>query len=182
MNKKHVVVATVILALLAGVGWALFSGEDAELAEAKEMRDEMLQEIDTLSDDERRTQFESLRDKTRDFSEEQRRDFGNGMRQFFMRRVDQLLAMPPEEQNRELDKWIDRMEKARKDREGKDRGGDMSSAERDQRRKERLDRTTPAMRGKLDAMKDLFNNRREQRGLGPMQGGGGMFGGRGGRR
>ncbi len=189
MEKKHVVAATVILALLAGVGWALFSGEDAEFVEAKQMREEMFQEIDTMSSDERRAGRDALREKMNNFSQDQRREFGQGMRQFFMSRVDNLLEMPPREQRQELDKWIDRMEEMRENREPRGeggpggRGGDMTPAQRDQRHKERLDRTTPEMRAKRDAMRDLMNRRREERGLDPIQGGGGMFrGGRGGPR
>ncbi len=183
MNKKNTLAATIILALLAGVAWALFSGEDAELVEAKQMRDEMLQKIDTLSSEERKSGREAIREKMNNFSPDQRREFGRGFRQFFMKRIDKLLTMPPEEQQQELDKWIDRMEEMRGNREARgnegrsDRGGDITSAERDQRRKGRLDRTTPEMRAKMDAMKDLINNRREERGLEPIKGPRGMFGG-----
>ncbi len=182
MNKKLAVAATLILALLAGVGWALFSGEDVEVAEANQMRDELFQKVETMSPEERRTGREAIREITRDFSQDQRRAFGRGMRQFFMKRVDKLLAMPTEEQSKELDKWIDRMEDMRANREARgdggrgDRGGDLSQAERDQRRKQRLDRTTPEMRAKRDRMKDLINERREERGLEPIEGGRGMFG------
>ena len=188
MEKKHAIAATIILVLLAGVGWALYSAEDKELAEAKQLRDEMLNNMDTLTDEQRRAQRDALREKTNNFSEAQRREFGQGFRQFMMQRVDKLLAMPPEEQKQELDKWIDRMEERRAgggerggrgEGRGGDRGGDMSPAERDQRRKQGLDRTTPEMRAKMDAMKDLINQRREERGLDPIQGPGGrgMFGG-----
>lgn len=180
MNKKNTTAATVFLALLAGLAWALFSGEDAEVAEAKQMRDELFQKAEGMSHDERRANFESLREKTRDFSEDQRRAFGQGMRKFFMKRVDQLLTMSPEERNKELDKWIDRMEERGANREGREgrgnRGGDMTQAERDQRHKQRLDRSTPEMRAKMDRMKDLINDRRADRGLDPLQGGRGMFG------
>ncbi len=189
MKKKHVLAAAVILMLLAGIGWALFSGEDAKVAEAKKMRDEMFQNIENIPPEERRAQFELLREKTRDLTESQRREFGQGMRQFMLQRVDRLLALPPAEQRAELDKWIDRMEDRNKNREAgggrgdRGRGGDMSSAERDQRRKERLDRSSPMMRAKMDTMKDLINERREERGLEPIEGPGGMFGrGRGGPR
>ncbi len=183
MNKKHFAGAAAILVLLAGVGWAMgfFSG-DSELAEVEKMRDDLLQKVDTMSADQRRAEFGALRERARDFSPEQRQHFGQGMRQFMMQRVDRLLDMPPEEQNLELDKWIDRMEGFRTDREargGGDRGADRSSAERDQRRKERLDRSTPAMRAKMARMRNLINNRRGQRGLPSVEGGGGMFGGRG---
>ncbi len=183
MNKKHALSATVILVLLVGLAWALFSGEDAELAEAKQMRDELFQKADTMSTEERHAGREAIRERMQDFSPDQRREFGQGMRQFFMQRVDKLLAMSPEVQTQEIDKMIDRMEEMRGNREARgddrrgNRGGDMSSAERDQRRKQRLDRSTPEMRAKMDAMKDLINQRREDRGLEPIEGHRGMFGG-----
>ena len=178
MNKKYRVAAAVILLLLVGIAWALFpGGEDSQVAEAKQMRDEIFQEIDTTNHGELRAQFESLREKTRDFTQNQRRAFGRSMRQFMMNKVDNLLALPPEQQTQELDKWIDRMEEMRKNREPRgDRGANMTQAERDQRRKQRLDRSTPQMRAKMDRMKDLINQRREQRGLDPIEGGRGMFG------
>lgn len=185
MNKKHAVAAVVILTLLAGVGWALFSGEDAAVIEAKQKRDELFKKIDTLSREERRAEFEALRDSAKDLSEDQRRELRQGGRQFMMQRVDRMLAMAPAERNEELDRMIDRMEERRQEgdageRGGRgDRGGNMSSAERDQRRKQRLDRSSPQMRAKMDKMKDLLNQRREERGLEPVQGGPprGMFGG-----
>ena len=55
----------------------------------------------------------------------------------------------------------------------------MTAAQRDQRGKERLDRSTPEMRAKMDRFRDMINDRREERGLEPIEGG---RGGRGGRR
>jgi hypothetical protein len=41
-----------------------------------------------------------------------------------------------------------------------------------------LDRSTPEMRAKMDRYRDLMNQRRQERGLEPLEGGGrGMFGG-----
>lgn len=182
MKKKHVVIASVITLLLVGVVWALYNRPDPAVAEAKQMRDEMLKNMDSMTGQERRAQFETLRDRMRDFTPEQRREFGSGMRQFMMQRVDRILALPPDQQRAELDRIIDQMEEFRQNREPRgerpDRGGNMSAAQRDQRRKQGLDRTTPEMRGKMDAMRDLLNDRRNERGLEPMRGGGrGMFGG-----
>ena len=184
MNKKHAIAALLILALLAGVGWALFSGEDAAVIEAKQKRDELFKKIDTLSPEERRAEFDALRESTQNLTEDQRRQVRRGGRKFMMQRVDNLLAMAPAERNQELDRMIDRMEEARQNRDGDrgprgDRGGNMSQAQRDQRRKQGLDRTSPQMRAKMDQMKDLINQRREERGLEPVKGGPprGMFGG-----
>lgn len=182
MERKHVVGAALILVLLAGVGWALFSGEDAELAEMKQMRDDMLKNSESLSDEDRRATRDAFRERAKNLSEDQRRELGRGFRNFMMQRVDNLLAMPPEQQRAELDKWIDRMEergKNRGDGEGRGpggRGGDMSPEQRDQRRKQGLDRTSPDMRAKLDQLKDLVNDRRKERGMEPVKGGRPMFG------
>ena len=177
MNKKNAITATVILALLAALAWAFFPSEDPKLAEAKQMRDELFQKVDSMNPQQMRAGREAIREKTRDFTQSQRRAFGRGMRQFMMNKVDNLLALPPEQQTQELDKWIDRMEEMRKNHEPRgDRGANLTQAERDQRRKQRLDRTTPQMRAKMDRMKDLINQRREQRGLEPIEGGRGMFG------
>lgn len=182
MEKKHVIGALVLLLLFAGVGWALFAGEDAELAEAKQMRDDMLNNMHKMSDEERRATRDAFRQRANTLSEDQRRELGRGFRQFMMQRVDQLLAMPREEQVQELDKWIDRMEERRQNREANGgegrggRGGNMTPEQRDQRRKQGLDRTSPEMRGKMDTMKDLINERREERGLEPIQGGRPPFG------
>jgi hypothetical protein len=182
MKKKNAVIVAILLVLLAGVGWALFSGDDAAFVEAKQRRDEIFQKLDTLSSEERRAEFQSLRKLTENLSEDQRRALWGSGRQYMMQRVDQLLALPPAERKQELDKMIDQIEKWRKDSAGNrgGRGGDRQAewenrteAERDQRRKERLDRTSPEMRAKMDLMRDMMNQRRKERGMEPMQGGGG---------
>ena len=176
MNKKHAVAAGFILVLLAGVGWALFSGEDAELTEMKQMRDNMVNNMETMSQEERRATRDAFRERARNLSEDQRRELGRGFRELMMQRVDRMLAMDPNERNQELDRIINRMEERRQNREAGgegrrgDRGANMSQAERDQRHKQRLDRTSPQMRAKMDQVKDLINERRQQRGLEPVQG------------
>ena len=185
MKRKHAVTAVVLLALLSGVGWALFSDEDHVVVEIKQKRDELFQKIDTMSDEQRRAEFDALREQTRELSEEQRHEVWKGGRKFMMQRVDKLLAMTKDEQNKELDKWIDRMEERRNNREARgdqDRKGPPGGGGRGRSGKGRLDNSSPEMRGKMDAMKDLINDRRKARGLEPIRGGRGMFGGRGGPR
>lgn len=177
MNRKRGVVAVVMVVLIVGAGWAWLSGGDAAAVEAKQKRDELFQKIDTLTPEQRRVEFASLREMSKDLSEEQRRELRRGGQQYMMQRFDKLLTMPPKERNRELDKIIDRMETDQGDRKRDDRGRDMSQAQRDQRRKERLDRTSPDMRAKMDLLRDMINDRRKQRGMEPVNGGGrGMFG------
>lgn len=195
MSRKHVMTGVGVLILALAAGWAMgFIGTDAEVAELERLRDERFQNRDAMTDEQRRAQFEGFRERIRGLSDEQRRQFFESSRPMFQRmineRMDEFLAMSPDEQRAEIDKRIDQMEERRKEREasGDNQGGnrrnDMSPEQRDQRRKERLDHTTPELRDKMDQIKDLFNKRREERGLDPIDRPGGGFGrpGRGGPR
>jgi len=177
MGKKHVISAAVILALLAGVGWALFSGEDAEVIEAKQMRDEILEKRDVMSPEERRAAFDSLRKRTRDFSDEQRQSLRGGQR-FFTKRYDEIVELPQKEQVAEIDKMIARMEEMREGRaglEGRSGEGRVGAGGRGGGGgKGRLDNSTPETRAKRDAMRDMINDRLAEQGREPMQGGGGF--------
>ena len=195
MNKRKTVIGVVTLLIAVGAGWALgfFDQIDPEVAELQQLRDEAFQRRDQLTEEERRAQFRAVRERVDGLSEDQRRAFHEGGRERFqqmmLQRMDEFYEMSPEEQAEKLDENIDRMEERRANRDqagggGRpDRGrGDMTAAQRDQRSKERLDRSTPEMRAKMDQFRDMMNERREQRGLEPIRGGRGMFGGRGGRR
>ena len=188
MNKKYVFSCAVVLLVVLAASWAMrfFNGKDPAVAELEQFRDETFKKADTMSDDERRSNFEGFREKIQELDEGQRRQFFEASRPMMMQwinqRMDRLFSMEPLEQEKELDRWIDRMEEGRKNREangggrrGRD-GGEMSQEQRDQRRKERLDRTTPELRAKFDRMKDLINERRAERGLDPIRVGREMFG------
>ena len=190
MDKRKTAIGAVTMALVLGVGWALgfFDRSDPEVLELQKMRDEAFDRRDQISEEERRTQFRAIRERVEDLSEDQRRAFHEGLRERFQQRMEQFFAMLPEEQTERLDELIDRMEERRANRDqagggGRPGGGrgDMTAAQRDQRRKERLDRTTPDMRAKMDRFREMLNDRREQRGLDPIEGGRGFFGGRGAR-
>ncbi len=197
MNKKKTSIGAVMLVLVVGAGWAfgLFDTADPQVAELQKLREETFGRMDQMSDEERRSQFQQFRQRVEGLSEDQRREFREsgreGFQQMMLQRMDRFFAMSPEEQTKELDEMIDRMEEWRANREqgggggsGWGRGGGrgkMTAAQRDQRGKERLDRTTPEMRAKMDRFRDMINERREERGLEPIEGGRGMFGGRGGR-
>jgi hypothetical protein len=184
MNKKWTFVAVVSLLSIVGVGWAasFLVGGDPQIAELEQMRDEGFQRAEGLSDDQRRAQRDQFREKLHNLSEDQRRQFFEKSRgqfqQFAMQRMNAFFAKSPEEQRETLDQMIDRMEERRKQRDAEGRGGegkrggrsDMTPQERDQRRKQGLDRSTPEMRGLRDAFRDMLNDRRQERGLEPMQG------------
>jgi len=190
MNKKKTAIGAVMLALVVGAGWALgfFDTTDPQVAELQKLREETFGRMDQMSDEERRSQFQEFRQRVEGLSEDQRREFFESSREGFqqvrVQRMDQFFAMTPEEQTKRLNELIDRMEEWRANRGqggGWGRGGgrgNMTAAQRDQHSKQRLDRSTPEMRAKMDRFRDMMNERREERGLEPIDGGRGMFGGR----
>jgi len=195
MDKKKTAIGAVMLALVVGAGWALgfFDTTDPQVAELQKLREETFDRMDQMSDEERRSQFQEFRQRVEGLSEDQRREFREsgreGFQQMMVQRMDQFFAMTPKEQTKRLDELIDRTEEWRANRDqaggggsGWGRGGggrgNMTPAQRDQRSKERLDRSTPEMRAKIDRFVDIMNERREQRGLEPIDRGRGMFGGR----
>jgi len=196
MNKKNVAIAAAMLALIVGAGWALgyFDSTDPEITELQKLRDETFDRREQMSDEERRASFEQFREQVDKLTEDQRRQFFESGRERFQQamveRMDRFFEKTPKEQEKELDEMIDRMEEWRKNRGdgGGARGGpggggrNQSPAARDQRNKERLDRSTPEMRAKMDRFITKMNERREERGLEPVGPGRGMFGGGGGRR
>jgi len=183
MNKKWTVVSIAVLLLMIGVGWlAGFLSEDPKIAELERLRDERMRHAQNMSDDQRRAHRDQFREKLQELSEDQRHRFFENNRgqfqQFAMQRMEEFFAKSPEEQRESLDKMIDRMEEHRQQREaggnGRKMGGNPNSTRtpqmRDQRRKQRLDRTTPEMRSMRDAFRELINKRRQERGLEPIHG------------
>jgi hypothetical protein len=192
MNKNWLTLSIIVLVLIVGVGWAAgFFDSDPQVAELQQFRDEALKRADDMPEEERRAQFEGFRKKVRELSDEQRHKFFESSRsqfqQFAMKRMNNFFAKSPEEQQQSLDQMIDRMEEWRQQRADNgngdrgDRGnrGNMSPQQQDQRRKQGLDRTTPEMRANMDRFRDMLNDRRQERGLDPIQGGRGRFHGHG---
>jgi uncharacterized membrane protein YgcG len=190
MDRTKTGIALGVVALLAVAAWALgyFDGADPLVAELQQMRDENFQRMDQMTDEERRAQFQQFREKVDQLSDDQRRQFFEGGREEFqgrmLERMNEFFAMPPDQQKKELDEQIDRMEQWRSQREadggqarggggppgGGPRGGGGGGGG-----KARLDRSTPEMRAKMSRYFDMLNARREQRGLEPMTGRGGRF-------
>ena len=189
MNKQKLTIGLVALALLVGVGWGLanYPWEDPELAELEQLRETSFQNRENMSEEQRREAWGQMRDKIEKLPEEKRREFFESGQPMFQRmineRLDTFFALSKEEQNAELDKRIDREENRSSNGGGEGRGrrggpgrgdwGNMSQKERDKRRQERLDRTTPELRAKFDKYRDMLNARRKERGLPPSSGRGG---------
>jgi hypothetical protein len=182
MDKRKFTIGTIVLLACIAAAWmfGLFGGTDPVVAEMQQLRDQMRD----LPENERRAQWESFRQRWDSLTDAQRdalRGDRGRWQQVAQQRMDEFFQLPPSEQQQRLDDMIDRMEQRRKeraqnpnanrgDRGGGDRGRNLTDAQRDQRRKERLDRTSAKMRAQLTEFGRRMNERRAERGLPPMQG------------
>jgi hypothetical protein len=105
-------------------------------------------------------------------------------RKRFQQELEKYHRMSPAEKNHYLDERIDQMEKMRQQMAQRNRSGTGgpatfgagpggpgfggSAEDRERRRKERLDQTTPEFRALMDQFRKDMNARRQQRGLSPM--------------
>ncbi len=185
MDKRKLTIAVTTLLVLAAAAWAfgLFGGTDPVVAEMQQLRDQMFENRD-LPDAERRAQWDNFRQRMDGLTDAQRDTLRDGGRerwqQFAQQRMDEFFQLPPDQQRERLDEMIDRMEQRQRERaqnpnanrggRGGDRGGNMTEAQRDQRRKERLDRTDPKMRAQFTEFGRRMNDRRAERGLPPIEG------------
>ncbi|MEM8865882.1 MAG: hypothetical protein AAGF31_10100 [Planctomycetota bacterium] len=211
MTRSRIAIAATSVALLAAAAWGfgLFGGEDGEV---EAIRQQMANRSELSEADQ-----QAVRDRIRNLSDNQRQQLFRPMMQAgfdrMRQRYNDLLAMPDDQRRAELDRMIDQMEDRRREwearraereanrgaggGEGRGAGGgeggrrgfsQMSEAERDQRRKGMLDRTSPEMRATVTSMMNMVNDRREERGMEPLSSpralfaGGGFRGGRGGPR
>lgn len=188
MNARKILYAVGGLLVLLAAAWmfGLIGRTDPVVAEMQQLRDQMR----NLPEDQRRAQWDAYRQRFEALTDAQRdalRGDRGQWQQFAQQRMDEFFQLPPDKQRQRLDEMIDRMEQRRKERErnpnanragrGGDRGRNMSEAQRDQRRKERLDRTSPKMRAQFTEFGRRMNERRAERGLPPVEGRGGRGGG-----
>jgi hypothetical protein len=191
MDKRKVTVAATVLLAVVAAAWAfgLFGGADPVVAEMQQLRDEMFANRD-MSEADRRAQWNAYRQRMDGLTDAQRDALREGGRerwqQFGQQRMDEFFALAPAEQTKKLDEFINRMLERQKNPNanrgpgdrggGGDRGRNMTDAQRDQRRKERLDRTSPKMRAQFTEFRRRMDDRMKERGLPPMEGGPGRGG------
>jgi hypothetical protein len=175
MDKRKVTIGTVVVVLLAVVSaWALglFGGTDPAVAELQQMGERMFDgDLPEAERDQLRGDF---RERIRSLSDEERRAFFDASRDRWMgrieQRMDEFFAMPPADQQQRLDEILDRMNRPRTERPGRDRGGrgnwgTMSEAQRDERSKRRLDRTSPKLRAQFTEFRRRLEDRANARGM-----------------
>jgi hypothetical protein len=171
-NPRRLAIRGGVLAVVAVGAWMTWHfWPNPHLARARALREQLAGEAgQALSSEERRELWAKVRAETKHLSPEQRRNLWQEQQRHMMQKYQSL---SPQEKIAFLDGQIDRMEQFRRDRpQNADpngaaaRGRFLSPEERDRRRRERLDLTTPEDRAlRHEFFKDL-QARRQLRGLG----------------
>ena len=180
------------LVALAALGWWLgwfAPGEDPQITELLQLRDEQMAKREELSPEDRQAQRASFGEKMKGLTDQQRQAFFQASAPIWMKmaeaRMDQFLAMSPEEQKKELDRKIDEQLAREKNPQaggggpgggwGGGKGGPPSPQRVDEFRKKMLDWTTPEQRAKFQSSMQMYQQRMKERGLEPKPGGGRFF-------
>lgn len=131
-------------------------------AQQSQYRDQLRQQIDALTPQQRELFFDANRSRFEAFAQQ---------------RMDAFFAMSKTDQQKRLDEIIDRMSQPRNNGRGNgergpqagrgDRGGwaNMTEAQRDERSKRRLDRSSPKMRAQFSEFRKKLEARAKERGI-----------------
>ncbi|MEQ8847399.1 hypothetical protein [Botrimarina sp.] len=188
-NKRRWPLAIVALLLLCGAAWAL-RGErvDPAVAELEALRSK------AFADDATDSQRQAFRDQVRQLTDEQRQQFFQrsrpDMRARIAERMDTLFELPPDQLQEEARARAAEIVAARKERAARPEGerggppwggGQMSEAQRDQFRKQRLDFVDAGTRGQMSEFRRMVDQQLEAMGQEPSSGRDmrAMMGGRG---
>jgi hypothetical protein len=182
MKQRKLIVSLSMVALLAIAAWAfgLFGGADPAVAELQQMADQAFDR--DLSDSQQAEFREQFRQRMGALTPEQREAFFDANRDRWMQsmeeRMNEFFAMSPTDQQKRLDEILNRMSQPREDRpqnggnqagagDGRGRGdwGSMTEAQRDERAKRRLDRTSPKMRAQFSEFRKKLEDRAKERGI-----------------
>jgi hypothetical protein len=182
-----------LLLLLLGYGTYRAVRPNPNLRKVKDLQAQFASaEAKNWTPEQRQEKGREMRTAMGQLSESQRQVLADEGRQAFQRRLEQYAQMSPTEKARHLDDAINQSEQRRQQMAQRGPGtgprpgggppggsgpggsrGPSTPEEREKRRKERLDRTTPEFRALMDQYRKDMETRRRQRGL-PV-GGGGRF-------
>src|SRR5262249_7708553 len=157
---------------------------DPNLKKIKQLREEFASaEAKSWTPDQRREKGQQMREAMAKLSTSQREAMAADQQKRMEDNLKRYAAMSPAEKVRHLDEIIDRSEKMRKEFAQRGPNGQrptgaaagtfgvggpgqsLSAEDREKRRKERLNRTTPEFRALMDQFRKDMENRRSQRGL-----------------
>ena len=172
-NRKRIAWATGLLASLLTVLLVLhFLRPDPQLVRVLELRRQLADR--GLTPEQRREVGRQLGQEVRQLSAEQRRELAKDRSRGFREQMDRFFKLSRREQVAFLDQQIDRTETQRRQQPTAaaapgNAGGQrsLSTEDRERRRKERLDQSTPEERAQRAEFFRQLNDRRQQRGLPP---------------
>lgn len=187
MKKRKAIVSMALTVLLIGLAaWAFgfFNRTDSAIAELQQIGDQMRDQ--NLTDAQRNQLRSDFRQRMDSMTEDQRRAFFDANRDQWsgrmQQRMDEFFAVSKADQQKRLDDVLNRIVASRKSSQqgsgqanrGNRGGRSTTDAQREQRSKQRLDRTTPTMRAQFTEFRKQLNARAQQRGiqLGDHRGGG----------
>jgi hypothetical protein len=180
MHKRKAIFGGTVISVLAAAAWALglFGGTDPAVAKLQEIGDQMSD--DNMPESQRDQLRNQFRQQMQTLSDDQRRAFFDANRSQWearsAERMNQFFAMPKADQQKRLDEIINRMNQPRQNTGGRDqngrnasgsngRGGSMSEAQREERSKRRLDRSSPKQRAQFTEFRKALDQRAAQRGI-----------------
>jgi uncharacterized membrane protein len=167
-GRRLLVAGIVALSAFLAVLLYLRFRPDPKVAQARELAKQLADR--TLSAEQRREMGRQLRDQVQKLNPAQRRDLFQDRRKAMEKRIADFFKKSRQEQIAQLDEDINRMQQFRG--QGPPGGGQMnnpgrarSSEDRDTRRRERLDQSTPEFRAQMAEYFKQLNARRQQRGF-----------------
>jgi uncharacterized membrane protein len=183
MNKRRAIISCVLSIMLVGfAAWAFgfFNRSNPAVAELQQLGSQMWDR--SLPDDQRNQLRTDFRQRMESMTDDQRRAFFDANRDQWtgrmQQRMDEYFAMPKADQQKRLDEILNRIAQAQKSQQqnassqrnrgaGNSRGGgrNMTDAQREERSKRRLDRTTPKMRAQFSEFRRQLDSRAQQRGI-----------------
>jgi len=185
-------VAVILLLFAAAWAFGFFDRSDPKVAQLQSLGTQMWDR--SLPDAQRNQVRQDFRQQMNSLTEEQRRAFFDANRDQWtgrmQERMNDFFKMSKSEQQKRLDEILNRMTQARgsqqqnQSKAGANNRGtrNMTDSQREERSKRRLDRTTPAMRAQMTEFRRMLGDRAQQRGInlgsgsGPGMGGGGWRG------
>jgi hypothetical protein len=172
-NHKRLFLGGAVIVLIAVVAFLYWrSGPDPQVEHVRALGKQLAD--NELSASQRQEVRKQFREEVRQLAPEQRRDLFKDRREAFQKRIADYFKKPRQEQIAQLDQDIKRMDEFLRQRQqdptaqannlGTWRGG--NSEDRDLRRRERLDQSTPQERAQRAEYFRQLNERRQQLGMG----------------
>ncbi len=170
-SKRLLLTAGLLLLLAAGIGAYWYLRPDPQFVKVMELREQLTsEETRQLPREQRRELWTEFRQEVEKLTPEQRRQLWADRPNRFQERLEKFSKASPKERIAMLDEQIKREEDFRRNaaNQGVDRAnwrGAGTPEDREQRRRQWLDNTTPEQRALMAEFRQQLQQRRQQLGL-----------------